>query len=104
MIEKLEQIISDQNDLIVEQGKNNLKLQKLLRDSEENKSYLQKLDTSESGLFVMKVNENMSMEDITKLKTLVSDGINKFAPGSEVIVLGPMCDSIGVAPEDNQEM
>ena len=52
-------------------------------------TYVHRLDTSSPGVFVVRVNQGFSMQQLENFSRYIRDSISKFAEGSEVIVLGP---------------
>jgi len=63
-------------------------------NTEQFEEYIQKLDISEPGLFVMKLKTHLNTEQYYKMSKQFSDVLELVCPGSVGIVLPPEVDTI----------
>ncbi len=51
--------------------------------------YIHRLDTEKPGIFVARLNCYVPSEGYTQMGKMLEAAIDKFAPGSKVVILGP---------------
>lgn len=66
----------------------------------EQPEYITRLDTSEPGLFVLRLNTHVTAADYDMIEERLTKEILKFAPGSSVLLLSPEFDPITMPSDE----